>query len=691
MSQSSLSTLHLLILHESTDLAEQLINSLRNAGHATRAHHINKNEDFVELLQSKVWDLLIARPQTDFLSANDALLNIQKLEKDIPVLVLLDDEDLDNINGYLQAGAEDAIPQSDALRLQLVVARELRNLINRRAMRDSVRAIRETEKRSSQLLEHSKDAIAYLIDGMHVYANQAYIELFGFSDPEDIEITPVMDLIAKSYKDSFKEFIKEQVSEEIRELKLKGSKQDGEEFEATFVFAKAEYDGEPCTQIKIPASNEDPALKEQLETYKKQDLVTGLPNQSVFQTKLDEAVEKAAKENSTYALFYIKLDFFNKTKSTIGVVDSDVLLGEVAAKLSSFFTQPDFIARFGEDTFTAIDYGKGLEDAKTYAETIRKQIAERLFEVAERTVQITCSIGIAFINDVTTDGDVILNKAYEACNLSYENNGTGNSIHAHEPVVAKTAKNINVSQLLQEAMDGGRLKVLFQPIINLQEGTEESYEVFMRLLDENRKEISLRDYLEGMSSTEIGEKVDRWIILQAIKALAEHRGKGHNTKLFMNITERSLLDKSLLPWLGVALKAARLPGNAIIFQIAETDAISYLKQTIAFAASLAELKCRLAIKQFGCALNPFNIMNHMNVDFIKIDQSFVQDLSNKENQEAIAAFIKGIHEHKKQIIIPFIENAQMLSTIWQMGADYIQGYYFQEPGETMNYDFSSDE
>ena len=691
MSQSSLTTLHLLILHESTDLAEQLINSLRNAGHATRAHHINKDEDFSELLQSKVWDLLIARPETDFLSANNAILQIQKLEKDIPIIVLLDDEDLDTVNDYLQAGAEDAIPQSDPLRLQLIVARELRNLANRRAMRDSVRAVKETEKRSSQLLEHSKDAIAYVIDGMHVYANQAYIELFGFEDADDIEITPVMDLIAKAHKDTFKEFIKEQTNEEIRELKLKGLKQDGKEFDSTFIFAKAEYDGEPCTQIKIPASTEDPALKEQLEAFKKQDLVTGLPNQSVFERKLDEAVEKAAKENATYALFNIKIDFFNKTKSSIGVAQSDVLLGDVAKKLATFFPEPNFIARFGEDTFAAIDYNKGLVDAKAHAEKIRQQISEKMFEVAERTVQITCSIGIAFINEVTTDGDVILNKAYEACNLAYENGGTGNAVHAYEPVVAKVAKNINVSQLLQEAMDGGRLKVLFQPIINLQEGTEQSYEVFMRLLDENGKEISLRDYLEGMSSNEIGEKVDRWIILQAIKALAEHRGKGHNTKLFMNITERSLLDKTLIPWLGVALKAARIPGNAIVFQIAETDAISYLKQAVAFANALAELKCRLAIKQFGCALNPFNIMGHMHVDFVKIDQSFVQDLSNKENHDAITGFIKGIHEQKKQIIIPFIENATMLSTVWQMGADYIQGYYFQEPSETMNYDFSSDE
>lgn len=692
MSPSALTTLHLLILHESSDLAEQMINTLRNAGHATRAHHISAEEDFSELLKSKAWDMFVARPETEFLKATDAILQIQKLEKDIPTIILLDPEDLDTVNEYLQAGAEDAIPHNDPVRLQLVVARELKNLANRRKMRDSERAVKETEKRSSQLLDHSKDSIAYVIDGMHVYANQAYIELFGFESADDIETTPVMDLIAKTNKDSFKEFIKEDSKEEIREMKLKARKLNGDEFETILVAARAEYDGEICTQLKIPASSENPELKEQLEAYKNLDMVTGLPNQNVFQNVLDAAVEKAAKENSTYALFNIRLDDFNKAKSVVGVADSDILIGSIAEKLQSFFHQPNFIARFGSEIFTAIDYEKDLDQAKVFAEKIREEVSTHMFEVGQRTVQITVSIGIAFINEITTDGDLILNKAHEACSLAYENGKTGNEVNAYEPAVSKKpAKNINISQSLQEAMDTGRLKVLYQPIINLQDGSDESYEVFMRLLDEENKEISLGDYLQGISTAEIGEKVDRWVILQAVKALAEHRGKGHNTKLFINLTERSMLDKSLVQWLSVALKAARLPGNALVFQISETEAVSYLTQAAHFAKELAGIKCRIAIKHFGGSLNPFNIVQHMSVDFFKIDHSFVQDLNNPENKQAITKLITGVHEREKQIIVPFIENASMLSSIWQMGADYIQGYYFQEPSQSMNYDFSSED
>lgn len=683
-------TLHLLILHESTDLAEQLINSLRNAGHATRAEHVSGEESLQASLAAKSWDMLIARPETEFLNASDAMIQIQKLEKDIPVVILLDDEDIESGNEFMQMGAQDAIQKSDALRLELVVARELRNLENRRELRLAERSVKETEKRSSQLLEHSKDAIAYVHDGMHIYANQAYVDLFGFEDADDLEITPIMDLIGKADKSDFKEFIKEKSGDEKRELQLSACKIDGEEFPATLLFAGAEYDGESCTQITIPASTEDPELKEQLEAYKSQDLITGLPNMSVFETELDSAVEKAINENATYPVFVIKLDYFNKTKSNIGLSESDILLGDIANQLKESFTEPNIIARFGEDAFAAIDYQSDLEASKAKAESIREKISESMFEVEDRTVQLTCSVGIAFINEVTTDGDKVLHKAFEACNLAYEDGSTGNTINAYDPVVVKSNKNINVSEQLQEALDSGHLKLLYQPVINLRGEENECYEVFLRVLDEDKNEISITDFLQGMSTSEIGEKIDRWVILQAIKALSEHRSKGHNTKLFMNITERSLLDKSLLPWLSVALKAARLPGNSIVFQISETDAISYLKQAVSFTNGISELKCQLAIKQFGCALHPFNILKHLKVDFLKIDHSFTKDLEQEENKTAIKELVDEAQKNEKLVIVPFVESAAMLSTIWQLGANYIQGYYFQEPSDKMDYDFSSE-
>ena len=187
----------------------------------------------------------------------------------------------------------------------------------------------------------------------------------------------------------------------------------------------------------------------------------------------------------------------------------------------------------------------------------------------------------------------------------------------------------------------------------------------------------------------LAEKIDRWVILNSIKLLAEHRSKGHNTRLFVHLSANSLQDQTLLPWLSVALKAARLPSDSLVFQIGETDAVTYLKQAKALTQGLAELHCKVALSQFGCALNPFNTLKHLNVDFVKVDGSFSQDLTNAENQEALKTLLASLHAQAKLTIVPFVESASVLATLWQAGVNYIQGHYLQGPSQSMDYDFSA--
>jgi EAL domain-containing protein (putative c-di-GMP-specific phosphodiesterase class I) len=199
------------------------------------------------------------------------------------------------------------------------------------------------------------------------------------------------------------------------------------------------------------------------------------------------------------------------------------------------------------------------------------------------------------------------------------------------------------------------------------------------------------DFLTAAKSSGLAEKIDRWVLLNSIKLLSEHRAKGHETKLFVHLSGPSLQDPELLPWLSVALKASRLPADALIIQISEPDAIAYLRQAKALSQGLAELHCQVALCQFGCALNPFNTLKHMNVDFVKVDGSYVQDLNVPENQENLKTLMASLHAQAKLTIVPMVESATALATLWQAGANYIQGRYLQGPSQAMDYDFASDE
>jgi len=183
----------------------------------------------------------------------------------------------------------------------------------------------------------------------------------------------------------------------------------------------------------------------------------------------------------------------------------------------------------------------------------------------------------------------------------------------------------------------------------------------------------------------------RRVLLNSIKLLAEHRSKGHSTRLMVHLSGASLQDPSLITWLGVALKASKLPPDSLIFQLDENDAVAYLRQAKALSQGLIGLGCRIALAQFGCVLNPFNTLKHLNAEFVKVDGSYTQDLTRQENQEALKQLLAELHEQHRQSIVPFVESATVLATLWQAGVGYIQGQYLQGPSQSMDYNFASDE
>ena len=180
-------TIKLLILHESPDDAEQLMNLIRNSGRATRGQMIENSDSLVQALGAGQWDLMLLRPEANDMFAMECLKEVKKLSKDIPAILLVDEYDPEEAVEGLREGYEDVVVKDDQDRLILVIQRELRNLMERRARRTAELHLKEAEKRCAVLLDSSRDAITYVTDGMHTYANDSYLELFGYDDAEDLE------------------------------------------------------------------------------------------------------------------------------------------------------------------------------------------------------------------------------------------------------------------------------------------------------------------------------------------------------------------------------------------------------------------------------------------------------------------------------------------------------------------------
>lgn len=680
-------TIRLLILEDSQNEAERLVSLFRNSGRATRVHRLVSSDDLAQAL-AQSWDLLIAAPTSENLDPNEAITAIRRQAKDIPFIQLTDGNDSDAITEALALGAQDALPQGEDERLMLVANRELSNLNERRARRVAEVALRETEKRCQLLLDSSVDAITYVHEGMHIYANRAYVEMFSYEDGEELEGIPMIDLIASSDQVSFKDFLKNyQNAEGDAELTCTGIKESGQTFQARMSFSPATYAGEPCIQVVIRAETSNAELEQKLREMSSQDLVTGLHNRSHFIELIDAAAERAVNAGQPASVAYIRLDSYATLLAEAGLAGIDLLLADMASLLSAHFGANAQLARFGDDVFGVLQAGQTPEQSQAGLAALLKKLESHLFEINGRTLQTTLSIGVAGVNEKTPRGQEVIDRAHRCADELTDGNGLKLFNPADE--LAAAASRGSLVAMLQQALENNSFRLLFQPIISLRGDSHEHYEVLLRLLNPQDEEVPPLEFLRAAIDAGMAEKIDRWVILNSIKLLAEHRSKGHSTRLFVNLSSASLQDQTLLPWLSVALKAARLPSDALVFQLSEPDAIAYLKQAKTLTQGLNQLHCKVALSQFGCSLNPFNTLKYLSIDFVKVDGSFSQDLTTADNQEALKTLLASLHAQAKLTIVPFVESASVLSTLWQAGVNYIQGHYLQGPTQSMNYDFSA--
>ncbi|WP_111642578.1 EAL domain-containing response regulator [Marinimicrobium alkaliphilum] len=691
---SSNDKIRLLIVNDSRSEAERLISMLENAGRPSRAQHVESEEGLIKLVQEHTWDLLIAHDQAKSVPSEIILKQVRRLSRDIPVILQTEDETNASVVEGLKLGAADVVRLDDDQHLLLVMQRELNNLTQRQQKRAADRRFREAERRSQALLDSSRDAIAYVQDGLYLYANESFSELFGYDDKDDIDYLPIMDMVAQSDQDKLKSFLKtftlKGEEAQASKLEFEGVKQNGEATPISLEVSSATYDEEPCIQFlaraRMVENNEE--LEEQLQQLKLQDQATGIHNKAYMLEHLEKIAGSAERDQS---LLYIDLDNFqDKVHNALGVAAVDRALKDVAELLSAQLKPGEVLARFADHAFTLLLPDTHADAAIARAENLTKVIEAHIIDIDNTTVQLTASTGIALINDNTTNAGSAIEQALQATEKARAEGG--NRVHLYEPELSPEEKaEKDVVRDIQNALDNDRFRLLFQPIISLRGSEDEYYEVLLRMLNEKDEEVSPAQFIETANKIGVGTKIDRWVTLEAIKMLSDHRAKGNKTKLVINLSKQSLCDENLLPWLGVAFKAAKLSPEAIIFQASENDITSHLKTAKILSQGLKKLKSNMVISNFGCALTPFKTLEHIAADYIKIDGSFTQDIQqNPDNPEGLVKLLEQLLEQGKTTIVPYVENAAVLSTLWQAGVHYIQGYYLQEPTASMDYDFNTE-
>lgn len=577
----------------------------------------------------------------------------------------------------------------------MIIERELSNLYHRRERRRAEKEVSEIDRRNQLLLASSTAAIGYVHEGMHIYTNSTYSKMFGYEDPDDFAGIPIIDLISSSDQGKFKAFLKSYDKNESESEEFICVTSEDKQITASLSLSPATYDGESCTQVIFKVSSDaDTAYEERIKELSSQDLLTGLPNRASLIEQLDTAVDKSNNQGQASILMYISIDNFAKLRTEAGISNADLVLADLANLLAELTAEEHLIARFGDDVFALLYNSGDKEAAAQMAENLRGQVEERMSDVAGKSYQSTTSIGLALVSESSSSAEDVISRAYQACTSMESGNGV-NFYQAAEVKMGEAGVSLtseNIKDMIKTAIENNAFKLMFQPIISLHGDDDEQFEVLLRLVDDDDNELLPGQFLGPAEDAGLLEKLDRWVILQSIKMLSEHRSTGSKAKLFINLTHKSMSDETFLPWMSVALKAAKLPSDAVILQIHESDATAYIKQAASFTKGMSALHCKTSINHFGCSLNPMNLLKHLTPDFVKLDDSFAQEIDQSEEKLAeLKKMVTSLQETGVLTAISGIEDPMILSTLWQAGITLIQGYYLSPPLENMDYDFASED
>jgi len=654
----------LLILYQCQNDAEAIISLFRNTGHAARAKKLNTEADLRQAIQQQSWDLLISDNTHPELSIGQALaiIHTDTGQPKTPSLLILpkncSDEELEYA---LSLGVSDIICGNNQQHLLHSALREIKHRRQQLSQQKMLAKFDEVQSRYELLLESSKDAIAYITGGMHIHANEAYSRLFGYSDSDELDCLPVIDLISHDSQASFKSFLKRYNDDAGKHniITLSAVKEDQSRFDVAMELSASIYEKEACTQILIRHTGEQSASVN--KEHK-----TGHSALTELQATLDQAPSTHTK--SSAALLLLDLE---DIQAEIGYQNSQSLI--------DLFIK--FAAKHGHTAIRHGDYSLVFSDniaAAALGAKIEKLINDScnaIFECAGKTFNLSVCAGICAIEPhINNHPQGIIDHCFQAA-IEAKNSGQYCVVY-QPPAIEVNAQTQGVK--FDEFIVNGGIKIHYQPFVSLRGDTGEYYETSYTL--ENSFSLTASGFLQDNES-----KLDRWVIMQVTRALAEQRRQtNRDTRLLINVSPTALKDNGLGDWLGLILKAANIPAKALVIQVEEktvSEAVTACQQLF---KTLDNYGIRYSVSDFT---HDSNILKHINCHFVRINCK-VATHPVKEEREKLKETLRELASKDIGTIIPEVNLASMLTTLWQIGVGYIQGEYLQGPEEKMNYTFT---
>ncbi|WP_372814878.1 EAL domain-containing protein [Psychrobacter sp.] len=687
------SILNLLVIDDDQLYAERLVHLLGCYYDTINLGFLDDKEELLKSLRQP-WDVLVFGNAYD-MSFTDVVGVVQEQSIDLPMICLFNEEMVASTNN--DEGLPDII--SGTMVKSLKVDQEMAvvmsiclqhdNLRSRRELRTLRHVLSEAEQRANVLIKNSKSAVAYIDQGIHIFANDPYLQLFGFESMNDAIGVPVVDLIAggdnvKGFKQFLRQFDKG--SRQEVEFNFESKRMDGSTFEAKLQLAAATLDGEPVTQVIIQQNHNNSAeVAKRLAAAECKDSLTGINNRRGFEEQMAIVYQQARQGVLTAGLLYIQLDNVGKIRSSLGLQGVDATVKQVAYALDELISD-GHVSRFSDTAFTILVEDKSTTELEELAKQIGSRISDMLIEVDKRTTSTTVSIGIVKIETNTAEPSIVLERAMDAINqIMIETSNHGGTYHLYDPSEHANSDDHALAESLVDAIANSRFELSFQPIYDINNDRSDFFEVYLRLplADADNTILTPDQFMAVAKTHKLLEKIDRWVLINACKKVNEVRKTHPEARLLVQLTSASLIDKKLPSVASQLIKAVGGAAGVLTLQFNEKDVSDHLTVAKTQFAALSQVSCQMGINNFGSSAKSIEIVSFVQPDMVRLARSYVDGIDSADNLETVKSLIMRTNEVNVDVLMPYIEDAATMSVAWSVGARYLQGYYLEEPSSTI--------
>lgn len=534
-----------------------------------------------------------------------------------------------------------------------------------------------------KVVESANEAVVITdLDGLITHINPAYEAITGYSEAEVIGNTPGLVRSDRHDAEFYQKMWHSIHSEGHWEGEIWDRRRNGELF-PKWLSINTVYDanGEPVNHVGIFTDiTEKKQTEERLLNLAYYDPLTQLPNRSLFQERLEHDIAACRRHGKKLAVLFIDLDRFKYINDTFGHIAGDQLLATMAERVKAEIRESDTVARLGGDEFTVIlSEIHSAGDASSVADGIVDALY-RPFAIQENEIRVGGSVGIAIFPDDGEDYDALSKKADMAM-YQAKSHGRNNYQFFSAEMNRYVTERVAVEGELHQAIENREFQVYYQPKYHFTDERLSGMEALVRWNHPTLGLVPPDRFIPIAEDSGLILPIGQQVLEQACAQVAEwSREYGDTPHIAINLSAKQFRQKDLIAVTEAVLEQSGLRPEQVEMEITESTIVGDVDAAINTMQRLRDLGLSLAIDDFGTGYSSLNYLKRFPVNTLKIDRSFIRDITINANDAAIVrAIIALAHSLDLKVVAEGVETREQLEYLGKEGCHEAQGYYFSRP------------